>query len=111
MNNECIGDTADDISEKSLILCEAWDDETHETVREYVLQNMHRKVRLSVWDGHLKAGGQYLSIKEYAEAMTDRIMNKRERLAGLKGDVRMRHYYQIDGQAAAREMSQKGDVR
>ena len=103
MNNECIGDTADDISEKRLILCVAWDDETHETVREYVLQNMLRKVTYSVANGRLRTGGQYLSTQEYAEALTDRIMNKRERLAGLKGDVRMRLYYQIDGQAAERE--------
>ena len=94
--DDYLGCESDTVTEKSLILCEAWDDETHETVRHHVLQNMLRKVHISVSDGLLRSGGQYLTIKEYAEAMTDRIMNKRERLYGLKGDVRMRLYYQID---------------
>jgi hypothetical protein len=96
MSNKCIGDPTDDISEKRLIICEEWDQENVKKVKGHVLENMLRKVRWSVANGQLISGGQYLTIEQYAEALTVRIMNKRERLYGLRGDVRMRLYYQID---------------
>lgn len=91
-----LGDTADTITERDLILGVEWEQEKFKTVRGHVLKNILRKVTHSVANGQLRAGGEYLTTQEYAEALTDRIMNKRERLYGLRGDVRMRLYYQID---------------
>jgi len=82
------GDSSDTITEERLILCEGWDDETYQSVAAKVKVNMVRKVRHSVANGHMPAGGTYLTEDEYAQAMVLRIMKeRRKRIDKNPGDT------------------------
>lgn len=90
-----LGDNADDITEQDLIMFEDWDQERDEKVREYLLINMTRKVVYSTANGYLRTGGGYLSVEQYANAMTDRAMAMRQELRGLSGDARWNQYLSL----------------
>jgi len=73
------GDPCDSMTEQKMIDYDGWDQEPEDTVREYVLQHMLRKVTYSAANGHLRVGGGYLTVEEYAEAMTNRVMKARKK--------------------------------
>ncbi len=80
------GDPCDNMTERKMIL-DQWDQEDSAEgaqqgvdVRKYIFKHMLRKATYSAANGHLITGGGYLTVEEYAEALTNRVMKARKKL-------------------------------